>query len=67
MTKISMLALSLSVAVGLSACYPTSKSATTPALVLISDATLTSGLDLTVVDKEVRAQDNFLDMLTVHG
>lgn len=56
-----MTTLCISVALGLSACNPTSKtaSAPAPAPVLVSEALLTSGIDLTAVDKNVRAQDDF--------
>ena len=57
MKKISMTTLCISVALGLSACNPTSKTASAP--VLVSEALLTSGIDLTAVDKNVRAQDDF--------
>ena len=59
MKKISMTTLCISVALGLSACNPTSKTASAPAPVLVSEALLTSGIDLTAVDKNVRAQDDF--------
>ena len=52
-----MTTLCISVALGLSACNPTSKTASAP--VLVSEALLTSGIDLTAVDKNVRAQDDF--------
>ena len=54
-----MTTLCISVALGLSACNPTSKTAPAPAPVLVSEALLTSGIDLTAVDKNVRAQDDF--------
>jgi endothelin-converting enzyme/putative endopeptidase len=59
MKKISMLALSISIALGLSACNPTSKSETTPTAVSASETPMTSGIDLTAVDQNVRAQDDF--------
>ncbi len=54
MKKISMIALSISIALGLSACNPTSKSETTPTAVSASETPMTSGIDLTAVDQNFR-------------
>ena len=59
MKKISMLALSIIIALGLSACNPTSKSETTPTAVSASETPMTSGIDLTAVDQNMRAQDDY--------
>jgi putative endopeptidase len=59
MNKISMLAFSISLALGLSACTPTSQSDPTVTPAIISQAVMTSGIDLTAVDQNVRAQDDF--------
>mgnify|MGYP001946834938 CR=1 FL=1 len=58
-----MLALSVSLALGLSACEPTSKTETSQVMAEEKAATtempLKSGIDLTAVDQNVRAQDDF--------
>ncbi|WP_299083253.1 M13-type metalloendopeptidase [uncultured Paraglaciecola sp.] len=63
MKKMSMLALSVSLALGLSACEPSSKTETTEVMTkkeaAVSEAPLTSGIDLTAVDQNVPAQDDF--------
>jgi len=57
MKKMSKLALSLSLVLGLSACNPGTKSEITQTMV--SEIAKTSGIDLTAVDQNVRAQDDF--------
>jgi endothelin-converting enzyme/putative endopeptidase len=59
MKKINMLALSVSLALGLSACSPASKSDSTTVEAAVSEIPLISGIDLTAVDQNVRAQDDF--------
>jgi putative endopeptidase len=59
MKKISMIALGISLTLGLSACNPTSKSETATAAALASETPITSGIDLTAVDQSVHAQDDF--------
>jgi len=61
MKKISMLALSVSLALGLSACEPTSQSETssTVAEPVVNEVPMVSGIDLTAIDQNVRAQDDF--------
>lgn len=54
-----MLALSVSLALGLSACTPANKQDATSVEAVVSEASLTSGIDLTAVDQNVRAQDDF--------
>lgn len=57
MIKISVLALSVSLVLGLSACNPNSKSETTAAVA--SKASKISGIDLSAIDTDVRPQDDF--------
>jgi endothelin-converting enzyme/putative endopeptidase len=57
MKKFSIVALSVSLALGLSACTPADKPETTVAVV--SETPMTSGIDLAAVDQNVRAQDDF--------
>ena len=59
MKIINILALSVSLSLGLSACNTTSKTETTPVAVMVSEAPMVSGIDLTAVDQNVRAQDDF--------
>lgn len=59
MKKLNMLALSVSLALGLSACTPANKQDATSVEAVVSEASLTSGIDLTAVDQNVRAQDDF--------
>ncbi|GAC17540.1 M13 family metallopeptidase [Paraglaciecola arctica] len=59
MKKINMLALSVSLALGLSACEPTSKPETSSAVAAVNATLMTSGIDLTAVDQNVRVQDDF--------
>jgi len=59
MKIINILTLSVSLALGLSACNTTSKTETTPVTVMVSEAPMFSGIDLTAVDQNVRAQDDF--------
>jgi len=59
MKKISSLALSVALALGLNACTPSSKSGTTVAETEVSKVPMISGIDLTAVDQNVRAQDDF--------
>jgi endothelin-converting enzyme/putative endopeptidase len=58
MKKTCILTLSVSLALGLSACNTSNKSDTTTTVV-DSKVPMTSGIDLTAVDKNVRAQDDF--------
>lgn len=55
--KINIVALSVSFALGLSACTPANDTETTVAAV--SEAPKLSGIDLSAVDQNVRAQDDF--------
>lgn len=57
--KINIVALSVSLALGLSACTPANNTETTVAKV--SEAPKVSGIDLSAVDKNVRAQDDFFN------
>ncbi|WP_339726161.1 M13-type metalloendopeptidase [uncultured Paraglaciecola sp.] len=57
MKNFSIVALSVSLVLGLSACTPENKPETTVAVV--SETTMTSGIDLTAVDQNVLAQDDF--------
>ncbi|MEP1447463.1 MAG: M13-type metalloendopeptidase [Paraglaciecola sp.] len=55
--KINIVALSVSLALGLSACTPANDTETTVAAV--TEAPKVSGIDLSAVDQNVRAQDDF--------
>lgn len=57
MKKISILALGISLALGLSACTPDNQTTSKPAVE--SKTMLVSGIDLNAVDQNVRAQDDF--------
>lgn len=59
MKKFNIVALSVSLALGFSACTPASKPESTSVEAAVSEAPLTSGIDLTAVDPNVRAQDDF--------
>ena len=59
MKKINLLALSVSLALGLSACNPSSDPETSAAPAVVSKTTMVSGINLSAVDKNVRAQDDF--------
>ena len=59
MIKISMLALSVGLTLGLAACNPTGQSETISAAAVIIETPMISGIDLTAVDQNVRAQDDF--------
>ena len=59
MKKINILAVSISLALGLSACNPSSDSGATAAPEVVNKAMMISGIDLTAIDQNVRAQDDF--------
>ena len=59
MKRISMLALGVSVALGLTACNPAPKSDTTEVQAAAPAEKLNTGIDLSAVDSNVRAQDDF--------
>jgi hypothetical protein len=59
--------LSTSLTLSLSACHPTNKFSTTPAQALDKKKPMTLSTNLTAIDKDMRAQDSFLVMLTEHG
>jgi putative endopeptidase len=59
MKKISILGLSISLALGLSACNSTSELETTATAKIVNEVPMLSGIDLTAVDQNVRAQDDF--------
>lgn len=59
MKKLSILALGISIALGMAACKPASDAQTEAAKVEAPAVKLDSGIDQTAVDKEVRAQDDF--------
>ena len=58
MNKLSMLALGVSVALGLAACSPASKTETQATQTVAETIALTSGIDLTAVDSTVSAQND---------
>jgi putative endopeptidase len=59
MKKLSILALGVGIALGLSACKPASDAQNTAASTAVPAAMLNSGIDQSAVDKGVRAQDDF--------
>jgi endothelin-converting enzyme/putative endopeptidase len=59
MKKNSILAVSLAITFGLSACNPAPKTETSIPVEQASTETMLSGIDLNTVDDEVRAQDDF--------
>lgn len=58
MRKLNILALGISLALGLSACNPQQSSEKSEISTNTTKAALTSGIEITAVDKNVRAQDD---------
>ncbi|MFT4940090.1 MAG: putative endopeptidase [Paraglaciecola sp.] len=59
MKKVCILAVSVSMLLGLSACNPAPETETSTALTQAPSGTLLSGIDLNAIDADVRAQDDF--------